>query len=107
VVDPKIAVHHGRTVMNTGDGVLVEFQSVVDAVRGAVEVQNATAERNAEVPVDRRIEFRATSSTLPSRIWVGRASRTLLDRCEFTLFAMPGPPPKADQSLPRRRRRGQ
>src|SRR5215813_3969567 len=58
VIEPKIAEHHGRTVKNTGDGVLVEFQSVVDAVRSAIEVQNATAERNAEVPVDRRIEFR-------------------------------------------------
>jgi adenylate cyclase len=57
-VDPKIAEHHGRTVKNTGDGVLLEFQSVVDAVRCAVEVQNATAERNAEVPADHRIEFR-------------------------------------------------
>jgi adenylate cyclase len=58
VIDPKIAEHHGRTVKNTSDGVRVEFQSVVDAVRCAVEVQNATAERNAEVPTDHRIEFR-------------------------------------------------
>jgi adenylate cyclase len=58
VIDPKIAEHHGRTVKKTGDGILVEFQSVVDAVRCAVEVQSAKAERNAEVPVDRRIEFR-------------------------------------------------
>jgi adenylate cyclase len=58
VIDPKIAEHHGRAVKNTGDGFLAEFASVVDAVRCAVEVQSATAERNAEVPVDHRIEFR-------------------------------------------------
>src|ERR1700724_2952090 len=58
VVDPKIKEHRGRTVKNTGDGMLVEFPSVVDAVRCAVEVQREMAERNADVPVERRIEFR-------------------------------------------------
>ena len=58
LIDPTIAVHHGRVVKRTGDGALVEFRSVVDAVRCAVEVQNAMVERNAGVPVDRRIEFR-------------------------------------------------
>ncbi len=56
--DPKIAEHRGRIVKTTGDGLLVEFSSVVDAVRCAVEVQRGTAERNAGVPPDRRIEFR-------------------------------------------------
>jgi adenylate cyclase len=56
--DPKIAEHRGRIVKTTGDGLLVEFPSVVDAVRCAVEVQRAMAERNADVPADRRIEFR-------------------------------------------------
>jgi TolB-like protein len=58
LLDPKIAEHHGRIVKTTGDGLLVEFQSVVDAVRCAVEVQRAMAERNAEVPGEKRIEFR-------------------------------------------------
>jgi adenylate cyclase len=56
--DPKIAGHRGRVVKTTGDGLLVEFPSVVDAVRCAVEVQRGMAARNADVPVARRIEFR-------------------------------------------------
>jgi adenylate cyclase len=58
LVDPTIAVHHGRVVKRTGDGALVEFRSVVDAVRCAIEVQNGMIERNAGVPLERRIEFR-------------------------------------------------
>jgi adenylate cyclase len=58
LVDPKIAEHHGRIVKTTGDGILVEFASVVDALRCAVEVQRGMAERNVEVPQDKRIEFR-------------------------------------------------
>jgi TolB-like protein/class 3 adenylate cyclase/Flp pilus assembly protein TadD len=56
--DPKIAEHRGRIVKTTGDGLLVEFPSVVDAVRCAVEVQQAMAEQNAEMPPDKRIQFR-------------------------------------------------
>ena len=56
--DPKVKEHRGRIVKTTGDGLLVEFASVVDAVRCAVEVQRAMAERNAEIPEARRIEFR-------------------------------------------------
>src|SRR5712672_1172255 len=56
--DPKIAEHRGRIVKTTGDGLLVEFASVVDAVRCAVDVQREMAERNAEVPAATRIEFR-------------------------------------------------
>src|SRR6516165_11150627 len=52
LLDPKIAAHHGRIVKTTGDGMLVEFASVVDAVRCAVEVQQAMPERNADVPPD-------------------------------------------------------
>ena len=51
-------MHHGRVVKRTGDGALVEFRSVVDAVRCAIEVQNGMVERNAGVPPERRIEFR-------------------------------------------------
>src|SRR5438067_2134232 len=58
LVDPTISVHKGRVVKRTGDGALVEFRSVVDAVRCAVEIQNAMVERCAGVPEDRRIEFR-------------------------------------------------
>ena len=58
LIDPTIAVHHGRVVKRTGDGSLIEFRSVVDAVRCAIEVQNGLIERNAGVPPERRIEFR-------------------------------------------------
>ena len=58
LIDPTIAVHHGRVVKRTGDGALVEFRSVVDAVRCAIEVQNGMVERNAGLPSERRIEFR-------------------------------------------------
>ena len=58
LVDPKVAEHRGRVVKNTGDGMLAEFSSVVDAVRCALDVQRGMAERNAEVPDEKRIEFR-------------------------------------------------
>jgi adenylate cyclase len=58
VVDPKIAGHKGRFVKTTGDGMLVEFASVVDALRCAAELQAALAEENAPLPAERRIEFR-------------------------------------------------
>ena len=58
LIDPAIAAHHGRIVKRTGDGLIVEFRSVVDAVRCAIEVQNGMVERNAGVPPERRIEFR-------------------------------------------------
>ncbi len=56
--DPTIALHHGRVVKRTGDGSIIEFRSVVDAVRCAIEVQNGMIERNAGLPPERRIEFR-------------------------------------------------
>ena len=58
LIDPTIAVHHGRMVKRTGDGAIVEFRSVVDAVNCAIEVQTAMVERNAGVAPDKRIEFR-------------------------------------------------
>ncbi len=58
LIDPKIAEHHGRIVKLMGDGMLAEFPSVVDAVRAAVETQQAVAERNSDLPEDKRIEFR-------------------------------------------------
>ena len=58
LIDPTIAVHHGRTVKRTGDGAIVEFRSVVDAVNCAIEIQRAMVERNAGVAPDKRIEFR-------------------------------------------------
>ncbi len=58
LVDPTIAVHRGRVVKRTGDGVIVEFRSVVDAVRCGIELQHGLAERNAGLPAERRIEFR-------------------------------------------------
>src|SRR5262249_7267902 len=58
LVDPKIAAYRGRIVKTTGDGMLVEFASVVDAMRCAIDMQRGMAERNTEVPEDKRIEFR-------------------------------------------------
>src|SRR6516225_8528415 len=58
LIDPKIAEYRGRIVKTTGDGALVEFASAVDAVRCAVEIQRAMADRNAHQPDGRRIEFR-------------------------------------------------
>ena len=58
LIDPSVSVHNGRIVKSTGDGVLVEFRSVVDAVRCAVEIQNGVTERNVGVAADRRIQFR-------------------------------------------------
>jgi adenylate cyclase len=58
LVDPKITEHHGRIVKTTGDGMLVEFPSVVDAVRCAVEMQRAMVDRNADIAEDKRITFR-------------------------------------------------
>src|SRR6476660_3570152 len=58
LADPKIKEHRGRIVKTTGDGLLVEFASVVDAVRCAVDVQREMSERNTGVTAERRIEFR-------------------------------------------------
>ena len=58
LIDPKVAEFGGRIVKTTGDGLLLEFPSVVDAIRCAVDVQRAMAARNADVPADQRIEFR-------------------------------------------------
>jgi adenylate cyclase len=58
LMDPTVALHHGRVVKRTGDGSIVEFRSVVDAIRCAIEVQNGMVERNVGLPPERRIEFR-------------------------------------------------
>ena len=58
LIDPAIAAHHGRIVKRTGDGSIIEFRSVVDAVRCAIEVQTGLIERNAGLHLERRIEFR-------------------------------------------------
>jgi len=58
LIDPKIAEHDGRIVKTTGDGLLLEFPSVVDAVRCAVEIQRGMGERNAGVAPDKRLDFR-------------------------------------------------
>ena len=58
LIDPTIAVHGGRVVKRTGDGVLVEFRSVVDAVRCAIDIQLGMAERNVGLPPEKRIEYR-------------------------------------------------
>jgi len=66
LIEPKIAQHRGRTVKNTDDGFLAEFQSVVDAVRCAVEIQRGMAEREPEEPEDRRIRDRSGRPRCPS-----------------------------------------
>src|ERR1700726_2071338 len=58
LIDPAIAAHHGRIVKRTGDGSVIEFRSVVDAARCAIEVQDAMVERNAGLAPEKRIEFR-------------------------------------------------
>ena len=58
IIDPTIAAHRGRIVKTTGDGMLVEFASAVDAARSAIEVQRSMADRNTNVPSDIRIDFR-------------------------------------------------
>ena len=58
LIDPTIATRHGRVVKRTGDGIIIEFRSVVDAVRCAIEVQNGMVARNADLLRERRIEFR-------------------------------------------------
>jgi adenylate cyclase len=58
LIDPKITEHRGRVVKTTGDGMLVEFVSVVDAVRCAVDIQRSMMERNAKVPAENRVQFR-------------------------------------------------
>ena len=58
IIDPTVAAHNGRVFKRTGDGALIEFRSVVDAVRCAIAVQNAMVERFSAVPLDRRIVFR-------------------------------------------------
>jgi adenylate cyclase len=65
LIDPTIAVHHGRVVKLTGDGALVEFRSVVDAVRCAVEIQHGMIERNFGLPPERRIAFRIVGLQQP------------------------------------------
>ena len=76
LIDPKISEHKGRIVKTTGDGVLAEFASTVDALRCAGEVQAAMTERNAAVPADSRIQFRMGihQGTLSSRTAISSAT---------------------------------
>ena len=73
LIDPTIAIHNGRVVKRTGDGSLVEFRSVVDAVRCAIEVQNGMVERNAGLPQSGASSF-ALAYTLVT--WSRRATAT-------------------------------
>jgi hypothetical protein len=88
LIDPTIAVHHGRIVKRTGDGSIIEFRSVVDAVNRAIEVQRATVERNAEVTPDKRIEFRIGRSggsfaVLPPRLRISLGHPTQMKCSPF------------------------
>jgi class 3 adenylate cyclase len=73
LIDPTIAVHNGRVVKRTGDGIIIEFRSVVDAVRCAIEVQNDMVERNAGLPQNRRMEFRV-GIHIGDVIWIAVAT---------------------------------
>ena len=86
LLDPTIALHRGRIVKRTGDGSIIEFRSVVDAVRCAIEVQNGMLERNAGVAPERRIEFRVG-------IHLGDGAQAV---------AKPGPIPASEKSSPPR-----
>jgi hypothetical protein len=92
-LEPKIADHRGRIVKRTGDGILIEFASAVDAARCAVEIQRGMAERNTSVPQDERIEFRIASGVprldcpLGS---VGRQHFSCGERCKVGALASAG-----------------
>ena len=73
LIDPTIALHHGRVVKRTGDGVLIELKSVVDAVRCAIEVQNGMAERNAGLRPSAASRYVSASI---SATWSRRATAT-------------------------------
>src|SRR6185312_16741397 len=73
LIDPAIAAHHGRVVKRTGDGSIIEFRSVVDAVRLAIEVQRSMGERNAGAAPGTRIEFRVGVHLGTSRQWLRKS----------------------------------
>jgi hypothetical protein len=125
LLDPKIAAHHGRNVNTTGDRILVEFSSIVDAVRCAFEVQQAMPERNTDIGADNRIELpiginlgdmiveattsMATAATLPcgSKPWpmpagAGSRLKTSPGRCASTGSGTPLPPGVHQRRLHRR-----
>ena len=94
LIDPIVAVHNGRVVKRTGDGAIVEFRSVVDAVRCAIEVRNGMVERNAGLPPDRRIEFRigdATALAIAALVvaWLDREHKVALSVIERALSFNP------------------
>ncbi len=73
LIDPTVAANNGRVFKRTGDGVLVEFRSVVEAVRCAIEIQNAMVERNAGVP---RTAASSSASAFTLATWSRRATAT-------------------------------
>ena len=98
LIDPAIDAHRGRIVKRTGDGSLIEFRSVVDAVRLAVEIQSAMVERNAGVPSERRIEFASASI---SAMWSRRATATLWATASTSPRGCRGSPCRARSVCPR------
>ena len=87
LIDPIVAVHNGRVVKRTGDGSIVEFRSVVDAVRCAIEVQNGMVERNAGLPPERQLApFPLLAQFAPSRT----ARRPARSRRALHALLLPG-----------------
>jgi adenylate cyclase len=94
LVDPTVAVHHGRVVKRTGDGLIVEFRSIVDAVRCALEIQSAMVDRNAGVAPDTRIEFRIGVHLATATLWgtasiLPHGSRAFASRAAFVFQGRP------------------
>ena len=93
LIDPTIAVHHGRVVKRTGDGVPIEFRSVVDAVRCAIEVQNGMVERNAGLRASHRVprrhlSRRGTADRRTGRVMIKTRSgrkRTKFQKLDFNI----------------------
>ena len=95
LIDPTIAAHNGRLVKTMGDGLLVEFGSVVDALHCATEVQAGMAERNSTVPADKRIEFRiginvGDIAVEHPALHLGDAAHSIDDAGEFREHAVAG-----------------
>jgi adenylate cyclase len=88
LIDPTVALHHGHVVKRTGDGALLDFSSVVDAVRRAIEVQNGIAQRDTGLPTERRIEFQVGIKSNKSAEEAATARRAVCGRSMGNLLVI-------------------